>query len=575
MYTSKTRGIDATLRSAAGEATPPPRRIPGPHPHPSAEVSSVKTLLVLLAGAVPVPFALAAAAPSAGAQSSTLYDEQYRPQFHFSPPQQWMNDPNGMVYADGRYHLFYQYNPYANKWGPMHWGHAVSVDMVHWTNLPIALFPDQHGTIFSGSAVLDRDNTSGFGSAANPPLVAVFTYDDQLRENLAPVGFQSQGIAYSTDEGRTWTKYDGNPVLQNPDVHDFRDPKVFWFEDRKRWIMTLAVGNHVGFYSSADLKTWTHESDFGADRGAHDGVWECPDLIELPVPRKAADGATAHRHVLLVSVGAGAPNGGSGTQYFVGHFDGREFTTDVTVPGTPRWVDYGTDDYAGSTWSGTTPGDRQLFIGWMSNWDYANSVPTTRWRSAMTAPRELNLARTADGIELRSLPARELASLRTSEQLIGRQIVSHSMNLTVPGSTAGLLDLDIRLNSRRAHRVELTFANAENQRTVFRIDAAAHRYEVDRTASGAVDFSPKFAGVQTAPMIGRSTHVVVRALLDRSSIELFINDGQTVFTTIVFPTTPYDRVTLDGDQDVELEGAQVHTLQSIWHERSRSGKLQQ
>jgi fructan beta-fructosidase len=192
----------------------------------------------------------------------------------------------------------------------------------------------------------------------------------------------------------------------------------------------------------------------------------------------------------------------------------------------------------------------------------------------MTAPRELNLARTADGIELRSLPARELASLRTSERLIGRQIVSHSRDLTAPDSTAGLLDLDIRLNTRRAHRVELTFANAENQRAVFRIDATAHRYEVDRTASGAVDFSPKFAGVQTAPMIGRSTHVVVRALLDRSSIELFINDGQTVFTTIVFPTTPYDRVTLDGDQDVELEGAQVHTLQSIWHDQSRSGKSQ-
>lgn len=564
------------------------QRIAAPHiSYDIATVSFVKTLILFMAGAgagalaavapsaPPTPNP-AAAVPSAAAPSSTLYDEQYRPQFHFSPPQQWMNDPNGMVYADGQYHLFYQYNPYANKWGPMHWGHAVSVDMVHWNNLPIALFPDQHGTIFSGSAVVDRDNTSGFGSAAHPPLVAVFTYHDHLRENLAPVGFQSQGIAYSTDQGRTWTKYDGNPVLQNPDVRDFRDPKVFWFEDRKRWIMTLAVGNHVSFYSSADLKTWTHESDFGADRGAHGGVWECPDLIELPLPGKAADGASAQRYVLLVSVGTGAPNGGSGTQYFVGHFDGRNFTADPAAPVTPRWVDYGTDDYAGSTWSGATPGGRQLFIGWMSNWDYANVVPTTRWRSAMTAPRELTLAVTPDGIELRSLPVQELASLRTGEHRIARQIVSqsHSIDLNTPGSTAGLLELDMRMTTRRASRIELTFANGANQKTVFRIDRTAHRYEVDRTASGTVDFSPKFAGVQTAPMIGRSNQVIVRALLDRSSIELFINDGQTVFTTVVFPTTPYDRVTLDSDRDVELEGAQVYTLQSIWHEHSPTGESQ-
>jgi fructan beta-fructosidase len=510
---------------------------------------------------------VSAAVPFAAVRSGPIYDEQYRPQFHFSPPQQWMNDPNGMVYADGEYHLFYQYNPYANKWGPMHWGHAVSGDMVHWKNLPIALFPDRHGTIFSGSAVLDKANTSGFGSAANPALVAVFTYHDHLHENLSSVGFQSQGIAYSLDRGRTWVKYDKNPVLQNPGVHHFRDPKVFWFAPRSRWIMTLAVGNHVSFFSSPDLKEWTHESDFGAEFGGHAGVWECPDLFELSID---AEGAT--KDVLMVSVGSGAPNGGSGTQYFVGRFDGREFTPEASTLTAARWVDYGTDDYAGSTWSGATPGGRQLFIGWMSNWEYANVVPTQRWRSAMTVPRTLTLARTPEGTELRSMPVAELATLRTGSNSVGRRTVSTSFDLTAAHSSSGLLDLDVKLNTRRANRVDLVFSNAQNQRTVFRINNAQHRYELDRTASGAIDFSPKFASVQTAPIVNQSGHVTVRALVDRSSIEIFINDGQTVFTTIVFPSTPYDKITLEGDRDLGIDGSTVYTLQSIWNETSGSAE---
>jgi fructan beta-fructosidase len=510
---------------------------------------------------------VASAAPLAAVRSGPLYDEQYRPQFHFSPPQQWMNDPNGMVYADGEYHLFYQYNPYANKWGPMHWGHTVSGDLVHWKNLPIALFPDRHGTIFSGSAVLDTANTSGFGSATNPALVAVFTYHDHLQENLSSVGFQSQGIAYSLDRGRTWVKYDKNPVLHNPGVRDFRDPKVFWFAPRSRWIMTLAVGNHVSFYSSPDLKEWTHESDFGEAVGAHDGVWECPDLIELSIAAEPAS-----KHVLLVSVGSGAPNGGSGTQYFVGRFDGREFTLEASAPTTARWIDYGTDDYAGSTWSGSTPGGRQLFIGWMSNWAYANVVPTQRWRNAMTVPRTLTLVRTRDGIELRSLPVEEIAALRTGHNTLNRRMVSNTVDLTPANSAADLLDLDVKLNTRRANRIDLVFSNAQNQRTIFRINKSSRRYELDRTASGTIDFSPKFAGVQTAPIVDQSPHVAVRALLDRSSIEIFINAGQTVFTTIVFPSTPYNKISLESDTEVGVEESTVYTLRSIWNETSGSGE---
>ena len=229
-----------------------------------------------------VAFNLLAGAIALLAAGDSLYQEPYRPQFHYTPPQQWMNDPNGMVYDHGEYHLHYQYNPYSNKWGPMHWGHAVSRDMVHWRQLPIALYPDRLGTIFSGSAVVDAGNTSGFGTRGQPPLVAMYTYHDHLRENLGLSGYQSQGIAYSRDHGRNWIKYAGNPVLTSPAVRDFRDPKVFWHAATRRWIAALAVADHIAFYSSPDLKHWGHESDFGQQWGSHQGVWECPDLIDMP-----------------------------------------------------------------------------------------------------------------------------------------------------------------------------------------------------------------------------------------------------------------------------------------------------
>jgi fructan beta-fructosidase len=507
---------------------------------------------------------------------SPLYREQYRPQFHFTPPQQWMNDPNGMVYYDGEYHLFYQYNPYDNVWGPMHWGHAVTQDLVHWENLPVALYPDRLGAIFSGSAVLDADDTSGFGAAGsgaagtgaagNPPLVAIFTYHDHLKENLSPAGFQSQGIAYSLDKGRNWVKYADNPVLPNPGVHDFRDPKVSWFAASRRWIMTLAVGDHVSFYSSPDLKTWTHESDFGKEWGAHGGVWECPDLLDLPV---AGTAPGAHAAVLLVSVGAGAANGGSGTQYFVGRFDGHAFTPDAGRPAV-RWVDYGTDDYAGSTWYGAKPGDdRTLFIGWMSDWVYARKVPTEHWRSAMTLPRELRLVQGPDGAELRALPVRELAELRrNSHPIAAHTKVSHALDLTPAGGgtglEAGLWELELSLDLGHAGHTEVSFSNAAGEHTVFRLNQAEHRYELDRSASGAVNFSPTFAALQTAPMRGISTKVSLRAFIDRSSVEIFIDDGATVFTSIVFPSTPYDRIGMTADGAAVIDAGTVYALKSIW-----------
>ena len=289
---------------------------------------------------------------------ASAFQEPYRPQFHFTPPSQWMNDPNGLVYHQGVYHLFYQHYPDSTVWGPMHWGHAVSSDLIKWQHKPIALYPDELGLIFSGSAVVDVANSSGFGTSENPPLVAIFTYHLMDGEQAGRKDFQTQGIAYSLDNGERWFKYEGNPVIQNNDIKDFRDPKVFWHEPTQQWILTLVAGDHAKFYKSTNLKDWTLLSEFGKTQGAHGGVWECPDLFELPVA-----GSQEKKWVLLISMNPGAPNGGSGTQYFVGDFDGTSFTTDQT---NARWIDQGRDNYAGVTFN-NMPNDERVFIGWMSN----------------------------------------------------------------------------------------------------------------------------------------------------------------------------------------------------------------
>ncbi|MGB5647909.1 MAG: glycoside hydrolase family 32 protein, partial [Muriicola sp.] len=264
-----------------------------------------------------------------------LYQEPFRPQYHFSPPEKWMNDPNGLLYNQGIYHLFYQYYPDDIVWGPMHWGHATSTDMLHWENKPIALYPDENGLIFSGSAVLDVDNTSGLGTSENPPIVAIFTYHDMEKEKAGRIDFQTQGVAYSLDNGESFSMYEGNPVLLNTEFRDFRDPKVFWDEKTEQWIMTLVAGDHLRLYRSDNLLEWAYMSRFGEKQGAHGGVWECPDLFELQV-----EGTEERKWVLLISINPGAPNGGSGTQYFIGDFDGISFSSDQKEE---KWLDWGTD----------------------------------------------------------------------------------------------------------------------------------------------------------------------------------------------------------------------------------------
>ena len=303
--------------------------------------------------------------------TSTYYTEEHRPQFHFTPEEKWMNDPNGMVYYDGEYHLFYQYYPEDIVWGPMHWGHAVSKDMVHWEHLPIALFPDSLGYIFSGSAVIDWNNTSGLGDPDSypetPPMIAIFTHHNMAGEKAGKIDYQYQSIAYSNDKGRTWTMYSGNPVVPNPGIKDFRDPKVIWHEASQQWVMVFAAYDKVRIYISPNLKDWTFTSEFGIP--GDERLWECPDLFPMKVEET---GET--KWVLITSIQKDAPNGGTATGYFIGDFDGKTFTGDYKKQ---YWLDYGTDNYALVTWSDIPEEDgRRLAIGWMSNWQYAQEVPT-------------------------------------------------------------------------------------------------------------------------------------------------------------------------------------------------------
>jgi fructan beta-fructosidase len=507
------------------------------------------------------------------AAEAELYREPFRPQLHFTPATHWMNDPNGLVYLDGEYHLFYQYYPYSSRWGPMHWGHAVSRDLVHWEHLPIALYPDEHGAIFSGSAVEDRDNTSGLGTKSHPPLVAVFTYHNLAAEKQGATAIESQGLAYSVDRGRSWAKYRGNPVIANPGVRHFRDPKVFWFAGTRRWIMTLASKDHVKFFSARDLKHWRHESDFGLGWGEHGGMWECPDLFEM---RVAAEGS--RRFVLLSSVNPGAPNGGSGTQYFVGDFDGHRFAVDhdlqQRLEAGALWLDRGTDNYAGVTWSGVPAADgRRLFLGWMSNWSYAQEVPTERWRSAMTLPRELKLLRTVRGLELRATPVAELDLLRARSAVIPAMSVATPIELLAPAlRSAEQLELNVRLALQSASAVRIAFRNTLGDETVLRIDRAKHRYELDRSRSGVVGFNADFSHLQTAPIVGEPDMLALRVFLDHSSLEIFVNEGETVLTSLVFPRAPYNSVMLDADSPVGIVSGAAYELESIWKKTAKGGR---
>ena len=432
----------------------------------------------------------------------------------------------------------------------MHWGHATSTDLIHWKQQPIALFPDSLGYIFSGSCVVDSTNTSGFGKDGKAPLIAIFTNHDPKGEKAGAITFQNQSIAYSLDEGKTWTKYAGNPVLKNPGMKDFRDPKVRWYGAGNKWIMTLATKDRVSFYSSPDLKNWTKETEFGATVGAHGGVWECPDLFPLEY-----NGQTVW--VLLVSINPGGPNGGSATQYFTGHFDGKTFTPFQT---DTRWIDYGTDDYAGVTWSNT--GSRKIFLGWMSNWNYATVVPTQKWRSAMTIPRELTLEKVGNTFMLTSMPVKELSAIEEAGK-VWKETEADYINL--PDSTGKLTGpVILRISVDALQSTYVKIANQKGEYVVAGYDKITNSFYIDRSKSGKTDFEKSFAAKHIAPRIMNTKNLELTMVIDKASLEMFCDNGLTVITDIFFPTEDFTSISVWYPKKFRVKRLQVNPLESIW-----------
>lgn len=450
-------------------------------------------------------------------------NNSYRPEFHFSPAENWMNDPNGLVYYEGEYHLYYQHYPYGMTWGPMHWGHAVSKDMIKWEHLPIALRPDEEGMIFSGSIVVDRNNSSGFFGDASG-LVAIYTNTPEDSGDSAK--WQSQSIAYSCDKGRTWTKYEGNPVIENPGIKDFRDPKVFWFKPEEKWVMILACGDRVKFYDSKNLKTWEFLSDFGVGEGCHTHVWECPDLFELPI-----EDETATKWVLKVDVFDGAPAGGSGGQYFIGSFDGTKFENDEK--GKYNWLDYGMDFYASQSWFIDDEAEsRQLWLAWMSNWKYANETPTETFRGAMTLPRTLKIKRTKEGLRLFQNPICELDKYKKENKHVTDQeidsenpiIFKTDKNTFVLSAEFDKLEDDFLIEMQKN----------DGTCVVVRYEKEGNKLFLNRGNSGNSTFHGDFNSEFIADLLPAES-IQIEIIVDKCSIEIFTNEGEAIVTNLIFP----------------------------------------
>lgn len=506
------------------------------------------------------------------------YGEIYRPQYHYTPEKNWMNDPNGMVYYEGEYHLFYQNTPFSTQpdFGRMHWGHAVSKDLVHWEELPPAIAPGEDGAIFSGSAVVDKNNTSGFFDEEGSGLVAIYTNNDNKAQPGKP---QVQSIAYSKDKGRTWTKYEGNPVLFPESGVDFRDPKVFWHEESSKWIMSLAVKEKVEFYTSPNLKEWTFASSFGADTaGTHRGIYECPDLFPIYV-----DGdPTKKKWVLTLSLGdrngvnpndPDTPAGGSGMMYFVGNFDGTTFTPDEPIDSVDdvKWVDFGSDFYAAVTWGGIPPQDgRKLWVGWMNNWRYAGTLPSEEWRGNMSIPREIKLKSYPEGLRLIQSPVEELSDLRKPIKTLQDVTLEPDMNPTADVSTAKAeIIAEFELGTATEFGFKVRKSTAEE--TTIGYDVNNKQLFVDRTNSGATDFHPDFAAKHEAAMTPENNRIRMSVFVDWSTVEVFGNNGKAVISDTIFPgpgSKGLEVYAVGGN--VKVLSLKINDMHSIWRDESIS-----
>ena len=511
----------------------------------------------------------------------TTNTDYYRPSYHFTPLYGWMNDPNGMVYKDGEYHLYFQYNPYGSKWGNMHWGHAVSRDLINWEHLDPAIARDPVGHIFSGSSVVDKKNTAGFGKDA---IIAIYTNNSVNHDEV-------QCIAYSNDNGRTFTKYEGNPVLTPFDgLKDFRDPKVFWYEKDKCWFMIVSADKETRFYKSKNLKKWDYVSAFGKGLGQQPCQYECPDFFQLPVNGDEKN----MKWVMTMNINPGCWFGGSATEYFVGDFDGKNFT--CPDANEVKWLDWGKDHYATVTFSNT--GSRVLAITWMSNWQYANLTPFKQNRGANGLPRELKLYEKNGKYYISEDVAPEALALRKSTKELGSQTVEGEKAFA--GATSGMegafeIEADVTADANGIAGIELY--NNKRERTLIYIDMKEGKVVMDRTESGLTDFGKQsvphdielawdkqraaegkqpariensinykndFALATWAPLSlcqeGKKTfHLDIFA--DKSSIELFVDGGRIAMTNLVFPVAPYENVKLySKGGKAEFQNMKIHTL---------------
>lgn len=490
-------------------------------------------------------------------------EQMYRPNSHFTPKKGWMNDPNGMFYLNGTYHLFFQHTPFQSvpDFSKMHWGHAISKDLIKWQELTPAIAYDEKGAIFSGSAVVDKDNTSGFGDGKNIPVVAIFTYHDMKKEKAGEIDAQSQAIAYSLDNGKTWTKYSNNPVLKNPGIKDFRDPKVFWDAKRKQWVMGVAAQDRQHFYASKNLKDWVFLSEFGKDVGGHGGVWECPDLFPIKV-----EGTNEEKWVLIVNINPGGPNGGSAAQYFVGDFDGKTFKMDTLFTKQLQkekvaWLDMGRDNYASVSFD-NVPDNKRVIIGWMSNWDYAQEVPTNQWRGSTTIARELKLVKKENNYSLISAPVSELENY-TAKSVTKKKITAREKITLSEANKIDLTKAVVNLNLKDLEAETYTFvlSNKEGETLSFGINNAENYLFVDRSKSGKNNFSDKFSmPIIKANLDQTFLEGTFKIILDKTSIEIFFNNGEKVMTEIFFNSSPFTQLDLVSKGELNVKKLKINQL---------------
>lgn len=477
----------------------------------------------------------------------TSNTEKYRPAFHHTPLYGWMNDPNGMFYKDGVWHLYYQYNPYGSKWQNMTWAHSTSTDLVNWQHQPIAIEPNGLGSVFSGSSVIDKNNTAGFGK---DEIVALYT--------SAGIN-QMQSLAHSSDGGMTFEIYPGNPIITLES--EARDPNMFWNEETKEWNLLLAhaLDHEILIFSSPDLKNWTLQSAFGKGLGAQEGVWECPDMFELPV-----NGTGEKKWVLLCNLNPGGIFGGSATQYFVGDFDGKSFKVDTPADGVvpTKWMDFGKDHYATVSWS-DAPDDRRVVLGWMSNWQYAAEIPTKQFRSANTLPRDISLFRGDDGeYYISTIPSPEVELLRGKKvtAIKSKSIGTKPLVQALPTANDGICEINLTVTARNAP-VRITLSNAKGEHSDMVFNPVDNTVTFDRTASGITDFSQDFSSVVSAPTFRKSATQSLRIFVDRSSIEIFDDEGNFVMTNLVFPTVPYSLISLAAENGkASLKSMDIYSL---------------